>query len=475
MGSDFLEYMKEVSSDFLEAVGKSSKPIRIIGNIDADGITSTSIICKALSRRDIRYVVSVVKQVNSELLDALKREEYDVIVFADLATAYLETLSKEFDKDIFVLDHHYPEIEEKIIGKVRQINPHLFNLDGTKEISAAGISYFFAKSIDECNKDMAHLALVGAIGDMQEDCGFVGMNQVILDDALEGDSVEIKDTLRLFGVQTKPLHKVLEYSTNPFIPGVTGSERGAIKFVEEAGIELYDKARKVRRLVNLSKQELAKLVTAIEIKKASGSMAESTVGPVFLLKDEDDDSLKKDLREFSTLLNSCGRMGCPSLGIGVCMGDSSTSDKANDLLREYRKEMIDALNWYYDNKGTPKVIEKKGYVIILAGSNIRDTIIGTLASLLAKSKVYPDGTIIMSTAYTLDGHIKVSLRITDGFSQGTDLRIIIKDLVDCGGGYGGGHKLAAGASVPQEKEDLMIREAISSLGKYVGNKSVAAE
>jgi single-stranded-DNA-specific exonuclease len=475
MGSDFLEYMKEVSSDFLEAVGKSSKPVRIIGNIDADGITSTSIICKALSRKDIRYVVSVVKQVNSELLDALKREEYDVIVFADLATAYLKTLSNDFDKDIFVLDHHYPEIEEKTIGNVRQINPHLFNVDGTKEISAAGISYFFAKSIDECNADMAYLALVGAIGDMQEDCGFVGMNQIILDDALNGDYVEIKDTLRLFGVQTKPLHKVLEYSTNPFIPGVTGSERGAIKFVEDAGIELYDKARKVRRLVNLSKQELAKLVTAIEIKKASGSMAESTVGPVFLLKDEDDDSLKKDLREFSTLLNSCGRMGCPSLGIGVCMGDSSTSIKANDLLREYRKEMIDALNWYYDNKGTPKVIEKKGYVIILAGSHIRDTIIGTLASLLAKSKVYPDGTIIMSTAYTLDGHIKVSLRITDGFSQETDLRIIIKDLVDCGGGYGGGHKLAAGASVPQEKEDLMIREAISSLGKYVGNKSAAAE
>lgn len=475
MGSDFLDYMKEVSSDFLEAVEKSNKPVRIIGNIDADGITSTSIICKALSRRDIRYVASVVKQVNSELLEALKLEEYDVVVFADLATAYLETLSKDFDKDIFVLDHHYPEIEEKVVGRVRQINPHLFNVDGTKEISAAGISYFFAKSIDDSNKDMAHLALVGAIGDMQEDCGFVGMNQSILDDALSEETVEIKDTLRLFGVQTKPLHKVLEYSTNPFIPGVTGSERGAIKFVSDAGIELYDKTRKVRRLVNLSKKELAKLVTAIEIKKASGTMAESTVGPVFLLKDEDDDSLKKDLREFSTLLNSCGRMGWPSLGIGVCMGDSSTSNKANDLLREYRKEMIDALNWYYDNKGTPKVIEKNGYVIILAGSNIRDTIIGTLASLLAKSKVYPDGTIIMSTAYTLDGHIKVSLRITDGFKQETDLRIIIKDLVDCGGGYGGGHKLAAGASVPQEKEDLMIREAISSLSKYVGNPSVATE
>ncbi len=475
MGRDFLDYIGEVSSDFLDAVDKSTKPIRIIGNIDADGITSTAIICKALSRKDIRYVVSAVKQVNNELLDALKLEDYDVMVFVDLATAYIDVLSKEFDKDIFVLDHHYPEIEEKRIGKVRQINPYLFGVDGTKEISAAGISYFFAKSIDESNKDLSFLALVGAIGDMQEDCGFLGMNNEILKDAINEGDIEIKETLRLFGVQTKPLHKVLEYSTNPFIPGVTGSERGAIKFVEEAGIELYDKSRKVRRLVNLSKQELAKLVTAIELKKASGTMAESTVGPVFLLKDEDDDSLKKDLREFSTLLNSCGRMGWPSLGIGVCMGDSSASKKANDLLREYRKEMIDALNWYYDNKGTPRVIEKKGYVIILAGSNIRDTIIGTLASLLAKSKVYPEGTIIMSTAYTLDGHIKVSLRITDGYSHGTDLRIIIKELVDCGGGYGGGHKLAAGASVPQEKEDLMVREAISSLNRYVGNSPTTQE
>lgn len=474
MGHDLLDYVSEVSTDFLEVASKSSKPIRIVGNLDTDGITSTSIICKTLSRLDIRYVVSVVKQVNSELLGSLKMEDYDVIVFADLATAYINELS-EFDNDIFVLDHHFPEVNEKRIGKVRQVNPHLFGVNGTKEISAAGISYFFAKSINDVNKDMAHLALVGAIGDMQEDCGFQGMNSLILEDALAEGTIEIKETLRLFGIQTKPLHKVFEYSTNPYIPGVTGSERGAIKFIEDSGIELYDKSRKVRRLVNLSKQELEKLVTAIEIKKTSGTMAESTIGPVFLLKDEGEDSLKKDLREFSTLLNSCGRMGWPSLGIGVCLGDKVASKKANELLRSYRKEIIDALNWYYENRGTQNVLEKNGYVIILAGSNIRDTIIGTLASLLAKSKVYSDGTIIMSTAYSLDGFIKVSLRITGDANSETDLRVIIKELVAEGGGYGGGHKLAAGASIPQEKEDVMVREAISSLNKYVSSRSVAVE
>ena len=475
MGPDLLDYISEVSSDFLEVVSKSSKPIRIIGNLDTDGITSTSIICKAMSRLDIRYVVSVVKQVNTELLDALKREDYDVFIFADLATAYINELSNDFDKDVFVLDHHFPEVEKKRIGKVRQVNPHLFGVNGTKEISAAGISYFFAKSLDEVNKDMSYLALVGAIGDMQEDYGFKGLNSLILEDALSEGTIEIKETLRLFGIQTKPLHKVLEYSTNPYIPGVTGSEKGAIKFIEDSGIELYDKAKNVRRLVNLSKQELAKLVTAIEIKKKSGTMAESTVGPVFLLKDEGEDSLKKDLREFSTLLNSCGRMGWPSLGIGVCLGDKVASKKANELLRTYRKEIIDALNWYYENRSTPNVLEKKGYVIILAGSNIRDTIIGTLASLLAKSKVYSDGTIIMSTAYALDGFIKVSLRITGDSDSNTDLRVVIKELVAEGGGYGGGHKLAAGASIPQEKEDIMVREAISSLNKYVSSRAAVAE
>ena len=465
MGDDFFNYLNSKVEDFISTVRSLDCPVRVIGNLDTDGITSTSIICKALARKEIPYAVSVVKQVNDELLSALKKEDYGILIFADLATAYVNELSK-MDREIFIIDHHFPEIEEKTVGKVRQINPHLFGLNGTKEISAAGISYFFARTMDESNVDLSYLALVGAVGDMQEDNGFSGMNEIILNDAVSEDLVEMKETLRLFGIQTKPLHKVLEYSTNPYIPGVTGSEKGAMKFIEDAGIELYDKSKKVRRLVNLSKQEIDKLVTAIEIKKASNLGSENMVGPVFLLKSEDEDSLKKDLREFSTLLNSCGRMGWPSLGVGVCMGDEGATKKAYDLVREYRKEIIDALNWYYDNRGTPKVIEKKGYTVILAGSNVRDTIIGTLASLLAKSKVYPDGTIIMSTAYALDGFIKVSLRITGNPSSDVDLRMIIKDLLVDGEGYGGGHKLAAGASIPQDGEDSMIRNAINSLNKY---------
>jgi single-stranded-DNA-specific exonuclease len=470
MKEEFLNFVEQVAEEFLELVGDAKKPVRVIGNLDTDGITSASIICKALSRKKINYSVSIVKQVNDELIKALKNEEYEIVIFTDLASAFVNKINEELESEVFILDHHYPEATEKKVGRVRQINPHIFKVDGTKDVSAAGVAYYFSKALDEKNLDLSYLALVGAIGDMQENMGFRGLNLSILEDAIKGGFVEVKETLRLFGMQTKPIHKVLEYSTNPYIPGVTGNEKEAIKFIEEVGISLYDNAHNFRKLVNLSEQEVDKLVNAINIKKVSGT-DDSMVGPVFLLKGEEEGSLKKDLREFSTLLNSCGRMGWPSLGIGVCLGDKKATIKAYDILKNYRKEIIDALNWFYENRRTDKIIEKKGYVVILAESNIRDTIIGTLASLLAKSKVYEDGTVIMSTAYTLDGFIKVSLRITGNSDSNVDLRIIVKEIITDSDGYGGGHKLAAGASIPQEKEDIMVRNALSVLDKFVENKA----
>ena len=472
MKEEFLTHVKDMAGEFLELVENSSAPVKIIGNLDTDGITSTSILCKAFARKGIPYSTAIVKQVNSELIESLQNETFEILVFADLATAFIQELAETIDKPIFVLDHHFPETNEKRVGKLRQINPHFFSIDGQKEISAAGISYFFAKSISESNSDLAYLALVGAIGDMQENMGFIGMNKLILDDAIARDMVEMRETLRIFGIQTKPIHKVLEYSTNPYIPGVTGNERSAIKFIEDAGIDVYDKARNFKKLVSLSKEELEKLVNAIEIKKTPGTGMDILVGPVFLLKNEEDDSFRKDLREFSTLLNSCGRMGSPSLGVGVCLDDPYSCKKAYDILRRYRKEIIDALNWFYNNRRSEKIIEKNGYVVILAESNIRDTIIGTLASLLAKSNVYPEETIILSSSYCLDGMIKLSLRAS-GNKTDVDLRAIVKDIIADGPGYGGGHKLAAGASIPQDREDSFIRNALASLDKYTSGSPKA--
>ena len=92
----------------------------------------------------------------------------------------------------------------------------------------------FAKSISKDCEKLAHLAIIGAIGDVQETKGELKqLNKEILQTAVKKGFLKVKKGIRLFGMQTKPLHKVLEYSTDPYIPGVTGSESGAIQFLHQ--------------------------------------------------------------------------------------------------------------------------------------------------------------------------------------------------------------------------------------------------
>ena len=98
------------------------------------------------------------------------------------------------------------------------------SLGGSKEVSGSGVTYLFAKSLNKANIDFAYIAIIGAIGDMQEDRGFETLNSRILEDAKKTGKMKVITGIRVFGAQTKPLHKVLEYCTDPFIPGVSGSE-----------------------------------------------------------------------------------------------------------------------------------------------------------------------------------------------------------------------------------------------------------
>ena len=189
--------------------------IRIVSHLDADGITAASIIINALNRENRCYSISIVQQLNSKTLESLSKEDYSCFIFTDLASEYVDEISEKLSgKDIFILDHHEVSQEkaEKIKGKdnVVFVNPILFGIDGGKEISGAGVVYLFSKELDERNKEYAYLAVMGAIGDVQEDKGFKKLNHEILGDAVALEQLEVREGLRVFGSQTRPLHKILE-------------------------------------------------------------------------------------------------------------------------------------------------------------------------------------------------------------------------------------------------------------------------
>ena len=127
---------------------------------------------------------------------------------------------------------------------------------------------------------------------------------------------------------------------------------------------------------------------------------------------------------------------------------------------------------FYKNRKTRHVIEKQGYVIINAEDNVKDTLIGTLTSIISNSNLYDNGTIIISMAHSID-ETKISARIVG--HKDVDLRNILQKIVAKIGNYSvGGHKFACGALIPQEKELEFVKNADETLSKAVLEENVTA-
>jgi len=457
----FKESLKDAAKIFKKI---ENKTIRIVSHLDCDGICACSILIKALNNENRKYSVSIVQQLNKQVIEELSNENNECIIFSDLGSGQLSNINCFLnEKKIFILDHH--ELEKADINEnIVHVNPHLFGIDGGNEISGAGVVYMFAECLDEKNKEFAHLAVIGAIGDIQEKNGFSELNNEILKTAVESKKIRVERGLRFFGIQTRPIHKVLEYSTDPYIPGVSGSESGAVEFLHQLGIEPKNK-KGWKTISRLDEDEMKKLVTGIIMKRIDEDEPEDVLGNIYTLNNEKEDSPLKDAKEFSTLLNSCGRLNNASFGIGTCLGDEKIKQKAIENLASYKREIVKAIRWYEGNKKSSYVLNGKGYIIINAKDKIKSTIIGTLASILSKSNGMDDGTFIISMAYTEEDTIKASLRIASKKND-IDLRSLMKRVTEkIKGAEAGGHINASGAMVPIKEESYFIELAKQELSK----------
>src|SRR3989338_29257 len=460
----FEQQIKEAAEAFKQIDKK--EVIRVISHLDADGISSCAIMLKLLNNDNRRYSVSTIQQLNKSVLIQLAAEVYNCFIFTDIGSGMVNDIKKSLNgKRVFILDHHSVEQNEEINGIVL-VNPHLCGIDGGKEISGAGVVFKFVCAVDKSMEEIAHIAIIGAIGDLQEQNGFMRLNDEILKVALEKNKIKVVKGLRIFGAQTKPLHKALEYCTDPYIPGVSGSESGAIQFLYEIGIDPKNGSG-WKKIVHLDQEEMKKLVMGVIMKRMNEDNPDDVLGNIYILPHEEEESPTRDAKEFATLLNACGRLGRASLGIGACLGDKKIKQQAIRSLGDYKKEIVNALNWYNDNKFSDDIFWGNKFVIINAKQSVMSTMIGTLASILSKSNVMTNNTFILSMAQAIDGNTKVSLRTTNNLNGNLDLKNIIEEIINgIGNSESGGHQNAAGAVIPTEKEANFIGQAKEILGKY---------
>ena len=434
--------LKEIDTfvkEFLEF--SKDKPIRIISHHDTDGITSAAILAKTFARLDKKFSIRIIKGLEDSIIkEELKRQPNEVLLFSDLASSNLDSF-KNLEQPVFILDHH--EIDKtKVNNKTKIVNPHLTSNPEENTATGAGLCYLFAKAIFPSNQDLASLAVIGLIGDRHETNISKTNKQIIT----EASDLKIKKGIAIYP-STRPLRRALEWSTSPYIPGVTGSGPGAMEILRETGIP-YEKT-----LMELSDDEMSKLITAIMIRRAQHNRPEDIIGDLFILKFF---NTKEDVREISVLINACSRLGHSDIAISYCLENESAKTKALDIYTKYKQELVSGL----------KVAEKmekikgKGFVILNAKDQIKDAIVGTICSMLSSSPTYDEGTILIGMAYNED-KIKVSARIVG--HEGRNLKEVLEKTVITFKGQNpqtivevGGHQLAAGCLVEKDKETSFI-------------------
>jgi single-stranded-DNA-specific exonuclease len=101
--------------------------------------------------------------------------------------------------------------------------------------------------------DLAPIAVVGALGDLQDKYDqrrLGGLNEKIVEDAQSRGLLTVEKDLIFFGRETRPIHKTLASTTNPFIPGISGEEDKSLAFLVSLDIKpkYGDKWRALRDL-----------------------------------------------------------------------------------------------------------------------------------------------------------------------------------------------------------------------------------
>jgi RecJ-like exonuclease len=451
---------------------RAADEVLLASHIDADGLTSAGVASTALRRAGIPHEVVFKKQLDAEEIASIAAMEYDTVLFTDFGSGQLDVIAEHEAAGEFtpvIADHHQPADEDTEF----HLNPLLFGIDGSSELSGAGAAYVLGRELaDDAtdNRDLAALAVVGAVGDMQASDGeLVGANEAIVEEGVAAGALDTGKDLTLYGKQTRPLPKLLEYASDVQIPGISNDESGAMRFLDGLDLDLREDGD-WRTWADLGDDE-RQTVTSALIKRAvrngvSATKIDSLVGRSYTLSDEVAGTELRDASEFSTLLNATARYERADVGLAVCLGDRDEAlAEARRLLRNHRRNLSEGLQWV-KREG----VEREEHVQWFhAGDEIRETIVGIVAGMAVGASGVDRGTPIVAFAEKNDDEVKVSARGTPALTrQGLDLSVVIGEASRAVGGDGGGHNVAAGATVPKGNETEFVERVDELVGEQLG-------
>ena len=429
-----LNRASEATNMLKEHIAKD-EVIRIISHNDADGISSAAVIANALAEENVQFHTTIIPRLKEDIVNQLRHEKYNLFIFSDMGSAFVDEFNS-YKSDVIIADHHQVS-DTEADSNVVHINPHLFDIDGSRDLSGAGSSYLAVRDLNK--KHLAHFALIGAFGDMQGQDGFTGVNKMIVDDAIESGTLEIHDGLKIVSKASEPLFKSLAYTFSPPLPGISGDLEGATEFLEKMnlsyGIKFTDMEDEEKDL----------------LKDALISVNPDIFGDCYTIPREVPQL--RDLEEYSYILDACGKNKKFGLGLSIALGERQNAlDTAIDLQRKYRDQIVKGMEWI-KREGAEQLSHIQ---YLYSEDKVLKSVMGTIASIGLSVQLLDNSKPVLGLS-RLHRDIKVSGRTTrDMVARGVDLGKALQDSSNNFAGQGGGHDIAAGAMIPYESKDNFL-------------------
>lgn len=227
----YKEFDKRVGAAISELRQTKLKKIVLVHHDDADGLCSAAVTKAALEREGYEVRTFCLEKVYPEIVESLHQGDGQVVFYVDIGSAHADLISERNSSRnlVIILDHHDPMPASD--PKVHDLNLEHYGFRGENDFSGATCCYLFAKALSERNKDLSYLALVGSC---EIPSGFVSLNKVVLDEAVENGVVRVegkKTEIVKLGISVKSLFSKLQ------ILGATGYYEGGPELGIKACLE----------------------------------------------------------------------------------------------------------------------------------------------------------------------------------------------------------------------------------------------
>jgi len=410
--------------------------VRLVSHYDADGITAAAIMAHAVKRAGYDFQVSLMRNPFTKGLEKVQKEKNELIIFTDMGSGQLPFIEK-INAHCIIIDHHQL-ISETTPENILQLNTYQFDINGNYDASGASLCYAVALALDEQNKDLAVYAMAGATGDKQYIGGFTGYNKTLLESAVKEKIVEEKNSLKLSGVT---IQEALYYAVDPYFSGLSGKKDEILSFLKKLDIDAASS------LSDLSNENITRLHSALVLllleNNCEPNIIDTVIRPRYYSK-----KTWGELEQFADLLDCCGKGGHRDLGFSLCMGDEASYEEARSYEQEYKKRILDQLLKLEENGATETNSIRYFYTM--------NSSLGGVIGGIAVNYIFDREKPLFSFIKKPD-ELHVSCRgnqylVKNGLDLGGAMETIAKKLK----GHGGGHQVAAGATIPSEKEQEFI-------------------